>query len=715
MQEWYEGSYFPEDLLLRRDGEDTLEPLFELKRRAGAGPKLFLSHIPPRAPPNLSQLPMQPALHQSIQPQNSFEPLNSSPFGSYNSRDLYSPASAVTQSTPSLLPQRQSSLDTYSSISSVNAASVHPPPQHGLDALYPVDSSAPYGTVGVGISPSDRDRIRHRESEDYLRSREQLMSQQQGMSPGVQFSRSGFTNGSLAGHQQAFDQSSGGGSLPQSFNERSGMQQFSNQQPYLTPLDIGNGNFPSRLPPVSHGNTPIDSNHSFSLQHPPQQPSSPWTASQPQSHYQPLSQAPHQFDPAIVSANQAGLGPRSPMYDMRQPQSQQQFGQSLTFGQPEQPLQQSGWQSQPYQPAQPEEWPRSAHPQPQPSAMGHIEQAPNAAPFIGDVGAEGLPRVPPVAIAPQAAPAAPFQPELSPPAEPIVPVKPQPIARPRGDSVAQQQRQRTLVVDIPVVAEYTAKPAPPEVPASAAPTSQPASIAPAVSVPASAPATGPKPSPWATTAPTSSDERPKPTQTQSLRQIQEAEARRAELRKTAERAERAKRAVAAAVPIAPVTDEPSAPVTQSWGLAAPSVSSRPAPPAVEPPANTATPWSKGGPAPKKTLKEIQEEEERQKSQALAAAAVREGAAAIGANVKGYADRAKVRGPLDLSTQLLIRAADYYGPKCRRSVEHCRSRWQGHGRCDCRSSCAPCWCSSCDRCGSCSRQWALTGCSASGRT
>ncbi|KAI0047672.1 hypothetical protein FA95DRAFT_1558882 [Auriscalpium vulgare] len=156
--------------------------------------------------------------------------------------------------------------------------------------------------------------------------------------------------------------------------------------------------------------------------------------------------------------------------------------------------------------------------------------------------------------------------------------------------------------------------------------------------PAAAPAKAPSPTPasakpvWATEA-----EKKQPAAPMSLREIQEAEAKKQEARKAAERAARASAA-------SPQADE-AQPFTASWGLPTSQVRAPPSsakevtsPPATGP----ASPAVPGAPAPvwtnavkppavKKTMKEIQEEEEKRKK-----IASRETAAAAAAR-RAYAE------------------------------------------------------------------------------
>ncbi|KDN34612.1 hypothetical protein RSAG8_12311, partial [Rhizoctonia solani AG-8 WAC10335] len=124
----------------------------------------------------------------------------------------------------------------------------------------------------------------------------------------------------------------------------------------------------------------------------------------------------------------------------------------------------------------------------------------------------------------------------------------------------------------------------------------------------------------------------------SLREIQEAETRKAEARKAAERV------VKTSAPT-PVTDE-AATVTGSWGL--PQVGARVNAPAPTAAANNGPAWTKPAVTPtgKKSMKEIQEDEERRKKVAASAAAanaVKETTAVTAAQQaakRAYAESAK---------------------------------------------------------------------------
>lgn len=125
----------------------------------------------------------------------------------------------------------------------------------------------------------------------------------------------------------------------------------------------------------------------------------------------------------------------------------------------------------------------------------------------------------------------------------------------------------------------------------------------------------------------------------SLREIQEAEAKRAEQRKAA-----LARAAAPSPSLVPASEkEESIPTSMSWGL--PSSGTRNtavSSPSISSPA--APVWGGGdAAAPKKTMKQIQEEEEKRRLKAAAAAKAAAGpaASAVGQSKRGYADLAAV--------------------------------------------------------------------------
>lgn len=151
----------------------------------------------------------------------------------------------------------------------------------------------------------------------------------------------------------------------------------------------------------------------------------------------------------------------------------------------------------------------------------------------------------------------------------------------------------------------------------------------------------PKIAPWAI----KNEERVAPSP--SLRDIQEAEAKRAEARRVALAEARA----ATASPVLVSASSEDLPASMSWGL--PSQTGKGtvrshSPAAPTTPSSAVAAWGGAGEAPKKTLKQIQEEEEKRKTRAAQAARVAQGqAAGVGASAvpgagstrRGYADLA----------------------------------------------------------------------------
>ncbi|KZP00737.1 hypothetical protein CALVIDRAFT_210405 [Calocera viscosa TUFC12733] len=639
MQEWYEGNYFPEDLLLRRDGDDALEPLHEIKRRVGPVPNLFLSVIPPRAPPNLAPAPQPIPQPYPVQPpalESHVNPVYGTP--NYGNMDTFASSSIVSQQPGYGMPQRQPSLDSFGPISPVVPSSIRQPsPRHTIDTLYASDST-PFGNIGS--SALERERARQRERDDFLRREALLVQQQQAMTSGAPLQRNGYQNGTV-NRDSLYDSNAPMGNLQRMLSESANMPHPMDQQQYMSPLNTAN--YGPRFQSPLQGTT-IETNHGFPMQMQQQQqqqqvPASPWGPA-PQIQYQQPTPMQPSFDPAIVSSSPQMTGPRSP-YEIHA----QQFQQSISFGQQEsmqepQQAPQTAWQPQAYQQLQ-EHWaalPTQHH-------QTELVSEPEPMAEQGTVGA--LPVIGTEDATEQLQPS--FIPDsVQVTAEPTIvsPKAPAPIARPRGESLIQSPLPRAVPPSVETKTAVTL-PAPISTAVHAAVVAAPiaspviavAPVAPVITVPTPPSTTAlPKPAPWATAA-SPIDDKAKAGAATSLRQIQEVEARKAETRKAAEKAERVKRA--AAVSASPAVEE-TVPTTQSWGLAAPIASRAPVP-APEAPA-AAAPWSKTGSAPKKTLKEIQEEEEKRKSLAAAAAAVTAAnqglPAAVAAAKRGYADSAK---------------------------------------------------------------------------
>lgn len=165
-----------------------------------------------------------------------------------------------------------------------------------------------------------------------------------------------------------------------------------------------------------------------------------------------------------------------------------------------------------------------------------------------------------------------------------------------------------------------------------------APVTPADSQVASPSAAAPSIAPWAN----KEEEKVKATAGPSLREIQEAEAKAAESRK-----QEAKAKAAASARAAPATSaaEPEATQTVSWGL--PSRAGT-APSAPAPSSSPAPVWGSSDAAPKKTLKQIQEEEQKRAKAAAQAKASTAPAAVAQQGKRGYADLAATQAPSNVS-------------------------------------------------------------------
>ncbi|KAL1407608.1 kinesin-like protein [Vanrija albida] len=150
---------------------------------------------------------------------------------------------------------------------------------------------------------------------------------------------------------------------------------------------------------------------------------------------------------------------------------------------------------------------------------------------------------------------------------------------------------------------------------------------PATPVADKAPA-APKPAPWA--------DKPSQSTGPSLREIQEAEARQADKRKQALADARA--ASSSPAPIVPSAGDDHFPASLSWGLPQQGAKSVPAP--AQAAASSAPAWGGASDGPKKTLKQIQEEEEKRSAKLAAQTRAAQAAVAGPAVAKrGYADLA----------------------------------------------------------------------------
>ncbi|WVF65563.1 hypothetical protein IAT40_000292 [Kwoniella sp. CBS 6097] len=577
MHDWYSHSYFTDDLPLRRASETTFRPLAELKTATGNAVQPFLSPIRPRQlPPNL--------------------PI---------------PIAALQQNGhPASLPDQFRNLGVSSPVAADPRISPQPPIQ-----------STPQ-QFNQGFLP---DRA--------------------AFSPNA-YGGPGFGNG--LGSPAAFGPAPGQGGA-------------------WNPMAPGgprlNGPFGSIGMPSPIGQAPMP----FVQQQHQQQYFSPQVGSP--------ARGGDMFSPSVG----VGAIPPSP-WGVPQPHPQQGYPQHPIHQQPPQQQQQQQQQPSPM-PA----WPTESA---QPSAQPEIEQA--VAEALAPVLAEEQTPAPADNEIAQSAPVASTAPIQDVAQEQEKVATPEPEAEPEVTSVEEEESaptsepvtatpakgpaqsvwgQNSPAVKAPSRKASIVETSVPSTPASAAPTPaaaaakpstkaaapstetpiMPKTVAPATpgptattsaaATPASekTPAVSSKPAPWAV------KEDKKETKTPSgpsLREIQEAEAKRAEARKVALAEARAASASPAPTPSASIEDFPT---SIAWGL--PSSQKGQAAAAASSPAAPSTPvmpaWGGNDAAPKKTMKQIQEEEEKRKAKAAQAARAAQAAAGtpVGGQKRGYADLA----------------------------------------------------------------------------
>ncbi|WVQ81229.1 hypothetical protein IAT38_003351 [Cryptococcus sp. DSM 104549] len=597
MHDWYSHSYFTDDLPLRRSNETTFRPLAELKAATGNAVQPFLTPIRPRQlPPNLL-IPMA-----ALQPQG----LNGLP-DAFRGLAVQSPMGAVSPQ-----PIQSSAPQAYTP---------------GYDAFSPGYIQPPQ-SLDQAVSPGGF-----------------------GPSPGQGWAQHPQALGRL--NMNGMNTAYGSIGLPSPIGAaplQYMQQQQPQQQQYFSPqqqMGMGGRSAPGDMysPSVNAGI-----------------PVSPWGV--PQQVQVPQQQQPQQ------QAYQQQMQ-MSPVYQQPQPQPMQMPMPAWT----EQPQQQVQQQQQ-QQPQQVEVTPTQAPVEQLPEEPQEVaqEQAQVPEPEVnegGDAEEDDMdaveaditpPAESPVATSAKPSPAAPApasvwgktatpakppsrKPSLaSPPASAQLPAMPSTASKlppPPSSLPAKPVGGRNAAAATSPKAETTTPQLPKVVAvATPGPTASPAEKTP-----------GPKPAPWAI----AKEDKPRAgVASPSLRDIQEAEARRAEARKQALAEARA----ASASP-APTTAASAAgddlPTSISWGLASQtkSASARSQSPAAASPVAPA--WGGGGEAPKKTLKQIQEEEEKRKVRAAQAAraaqglpagagAATAGAAQGGAGKRGYADLAATQAP-----------------------------------------------------------------------
>ncbi|WRT69040.1 uncharacterized protein IL334_006023 [Kwoniella shivajii] len=194
----------------------------------------------------------------------------------------------------------------------------------------------------------------------------------------------------------------------------------------------------------------------------------------------------------------------------------------------------------------------------------------------------------------------------------------------------------------PAPASLPAKPAAPAKQPSTTEVFAPKTVAPGTPGPTTGAISGektsaaPKPAPWAI-----KDEKDvKALSSPSLRDIQEAESKHAEARRVALAEARAASASPALTPSASTDDFPT---SMAWGLP----SSKPSLPTPAPSTPTAPAWGGGDIAPKRTLKQIQEEEEKRKAKAAQAARIAQGVTGL-PSAAGAVPSSQKRGYADLA-------------------------------------------------------------------
>ena len=347
-------------------------------------------------------------------------------------------------------------------------------------------------------------------------------------------------------------------------------------------------------------------------------------AQQPQPVYSPVigghvQQQRDFYSPVAAHPGAPWGAPQHQQYAPPQPPWQPE---PIPVQQPQQQYQQQPEpQSEPAQPVdEPSYFPPNELAVPEPEEIAQVEEPEAEKETVHENVAEE--KVTPAE--PEPTPKSPVQAESSPAPEPKPPVsvwgqKAVPAKSPAPSAPASRKSSFAT----PTPAMTPAKPA-----ASAASLPAKPVVAETVEVVATPekPVISSRPAPWA--------EGRTPSNTgPSLREIQEAEAKEAEARKAAR--------AAAASPAPAASSSDDLPSNLTWGLPTSQKSAAPAP-AVSSPSVPA--WGGADSAPKKTLKQIQEEEEKRKAKAAQAVKVAQSASAgptSSGPKRGYADLAAV--------------------------------------------------------------------------
>ncbi|KAF7340057.1 GYF domain-containing protein [Mycena venus] len=603
MQKWFDDGYFTADLLMKRTHVDVdwvaVGELAEIARRSGSD-KLFLAPPVPPGPPGLSRptdLPGQS--HVAPGEQNAFSsPLQPAPVRTLRSStlDAYAGGSNHSDSPSSSFGAGRfgsGSPDSHGFGGRANSQYTTDPavgsrfgiPSDSSSALRrnafgdpSLEPSAPNSRFGAGVgdvyaangSYSPSQGPWQASSSNPLASTFDALNGGFGSSPNL----AGLGQGSSFGHIRAAQDSTFGEPAPASFDFMGSQQ--------LGGASFGPGQQYSHL-------------HS-SPYTPQQSPAAPNLFGQPAKSIlpQPGAQTSGLQTSGLPAApTQSPWGAVPDPSSVRRPAPFDSVRPATLNNGPSAPLQASPWVAAPQTNAnEPTHWFAAS----QGLIEEHWKEERGHSLTFSNLGQHNQQ----FTSIPDDGTKAPAQPvnEVAPPletSEAEVPVKPtavapQPVkARTKSNAAAQPVAQAPIIPAIPAAVEST----------------------PAVT-------SGPAKAAWSKEE---EAKKPKPSGvTLSLRDIQEAEAKKAEARKVAERdRDRAARATSSTAP----APEEAQPFTASWGLPTSQAGVRAAPAAKEPaaasPTGGSTPavWTNAvkPAATKKTMKEIQEEEEKRKKMA----------------------------------------------------------------------------------------------------
>lgn len=579
MQQWFEGGYFNDDLLIKRTAIDAdFEPLRDVRRRAPPlrpgelHIKMFLSPLAPRAPPNLP-LP-QTQLLGSNTPPNPSPRLAHLMTGMLDSS--HGPMSAGVNgsplaNSPALSATRSTTLDSY-----LNPISDRP---NGAPVSIPGEGPVA-GTVATAALTNAA--IERKKREDFIQS-----LRERELAMGV-----GSPNPPPANMSGPF----GASFIPNPTVHHTQYSAFPPNNPVLS------SPFGSRLNmtiPPTPIHAPVN-NATLGVISPfPHNGPVLWSSGEQMNTPSSYNASPSGFDHATIYQSAPGqpqhggmwqenFAPQQPTWDIAEQHDLPpavEAALNVAEDPPHTPITDSGVHDSP----------SSAHR----SLSGENDNKAieTIATALEQTTIESDPVVPSEAVP-----------------EPVV-----------SESTS-----------LPVVVSTEVTPVPPNKRKNTSGSSKGKAAPAAVAIPSKELVAPSTPSPVSPPAPskawaTPEDDKPS---SMSLREIQEAEARKAEARKAAEKVAKA------APPPSAASDESAQPVTGSWGL--PQVGARPAAPVSTPSTNGAPAWTKPASAPtgKKTMKEIQEEEEKRKK-AIAAKEAQTIAAAQQASKRAYAESAKV--------------------------------------------------------------------------